>query len=250
MKNNSIDWKKGAAEFFIVVVGVMLALAADRWQQGRDEQAMAAEYLERLYVDLSTDLDVYQRVVDSSLEIDRAAQYVIDVYRGRDVSVDEREKFVMYVLAASFAPFLRGTNATYVDLINTGNLGLLPIGTRNLITTYYERKEGLISRLSMFRVAHTEGYWRLPALILGPDVLPDLWSQRAGQLASVIPAPGSLGLDTEYIDAAIARLRSIQNFEQLAGQVRYYMAQRSNINGVRLTNEARQLQEALESARQ
>ena len=82
MKGVAIAWKKGATEFVIVVVGVMLALAADRWQQEFQEQETAAEYIERLAADLETDIADYQSIVTASTDIDEAAQYVVDSVSG------------------------------------------------------------------------------------------------------------------------------------------------------------------------
>jgi hypothetical protein len=248
VKSIGINWQKGLVEFVIVVVGVMLALAADRWQQDWQDRKRAVEYLTRLEADLESDMVAYESIVSSSAEIDKAALYIVEVYRGRGVPSDERERFVMAVLAASFSPFPQGTNATYVDLVNTGSLALLPVELRSQITTYYENKDTLIARLQLFRDSHREGYWQKPSFILGPDVLPVLWTSRAGQSASMAPKPGSLTLESEYIEQAITKLRSVDNLEQLAAQVRYYMAQRTNIAGIRLANNARSLQEILSNA--
>ena len=39
-----IDWPKAAAEFVIIVAGVMVALAADRWRETERESDLASSY--------------------------------------------------------------------------------------------------------------------------------------------------------------------------------------------------------------
>ena len=34
------DWKKGTTELIVIVVGILLALAMDRWQQSWNEDEM------------------------------------------------------------------------------------------------------------------------------------------------------------------------------------------------------------------
>ena len=76
-------------------------------------------------------------------------------------------------------------------------------------------------------------------MILGPEVLPDLWMARAGPNEDYVPKAGAITLSQEYINAATGRLRTVPDFEQRAAQVRYYMIQRKDIYG-RLLPEAAQ----------
>lgn len=40
LRKLELDWRYGLGEFFVVVTGVMIALAADGWLQDRSDQAL------------------------------------------------------------------------------------------------------------------------------------------------------------------------------------------------------------------
>ena len=46
---------RAALEASVILVGVMLALAADRWVMGLDERAQESDVLERMVADLRAD---------------------------------------------------------------------------------------------------------------------------------------------------------------------------------------------------
>lgn len=52
-----IQWPRLAAEFLVIVVGVLVALGVDQWAQDRRDRSLEAEYLERLLEDLRYDLE-------------------------------------------------------------------------------------------------------------------------------------------------------------------------------------------------
>ena len=108
MPRRNIDWKKAAAELIVIIVGEMLALAADRWRQELREGDLATSYLDRVSADIEVDLNAYRTVVVWSNAIDEAASYVIGIYRGREVPTDERELFLQSVLKASWLQTTRG----------------------------------------------------------------------------------------------------------------------------------------------
>jgi hypothetical protein len=48
-------WKRLTAEFFVIVLGVLVALAADRWNQARSDAELDAAYLERFTAEIRAD---------------------------------------------------------------------------------------------------------------------------------------------------------------------------------------------------
>jgi hypothetical protein len=49
---SSLPWNRLAAEFAVIVAGVLIALAVDSWWERRQEQNHARQYLEQLLVDI------------------------------------------------------------------------------------------------------------------------------------------------------------------------------------------------------
>jgi hypothetical protein len=230
-------------------MGVMLALAADRWQQSRNEDGLTGAYIDRLIADLDTDLAAYRGITEWSDVIDEAATFGVEVYRGREVTTVDYERFVVAILQSSWLQRGGETSATYIDLISTGNFSLLSLEVRGPVSDYYAQKEMyLVGRSATFVERLSRGYWNVPSLILGPDLLPRVWLSIQGRERGYLPAQGSLGLTESDIGAVIERLRGIEDFEKQAADVRFFMTQRKIIYGERLPQNAHQLKALLKLA--
>ena len=51
------DWPNSIGELFIIVVGVLIALALDQWNANRLERLEEVDAVSRILIDLQTDLD-------------------------------------------------------------------------------------------------------------------------------------------------------------------------------------------------
>jgi len=87
------------AEFFVILIGVLGALAADQWAQDRENRGLESEYLERLRTDAEYDREEIQFVLAVSRSglgretLFNVNQIGVDVrpnYRGYDVDVDDQ----------------------------------------------------------------------------------------------------------------------------------------------------------------
>ena len=112
-----------AAEFFVIVVGVLVALGVDQWRDSVNDRAAEAEYLERLLVDLRQD--------SITISSDRAqgAAKAVDLERLienlRDPARVRRQPSLAWPnLSRTFArPNLQTT--TFDELTTTGGLVLI-----------------------------------------------------------------------------------------------------------------------------
>ena len=71
IRSARVPWARFLGEFLIIVVGILVALFVDRWNEGRKESDLERRYLESLIVDLETDV---QRIAGlDSLTLTRVA---------------------------------------------------------------------------------------------------------------------------------------------------------------------------------
>lgn len=56
IRSARVPWAKFLGEFLIIVVGILVALFVDRWNEARKENELERRYLESLIVDLETDV--------------------------------------------------------------------------------------------------------------------------------------------------------------------------------------------------
>jgi hypothetical protein len=242
-----MNWKTAGAELLIIVIGIVLALAVDRWADERRDATVAHEYIARLKNDIAIDLAAYADTVTWSRSIDASAQYVLDVYRGRNPPPMEYDQFALHIYRASWAAMGRPTSTTYDDLISTGNISLLPVDVRDAITKYYGIKSTYANRMKLLEETAMKGYWRVPAAVFGPDLAPSVWLAIQGRNPDFITEPGSLGIDEDGIGRIADALRAIDNLEYLLAEIRHQMAQRTILFGERLPKAAREFEAVIKA---
>ncbi len=144
------NWKRHAAELAVIVIGVLIALATDGWNDDRLERRTEATYLERLAADVRSDTATLAFVIRLSERKDAALQRVDRVlYQDQRASIDTLAFINDVVVGAVFAsawPFV--TEGTFEDLLATGNLALIrDTELRGQVSSYYLSAERTDERL-------------------------------------------------------------------------------------------------------
>ena len=128
-------------EIILVVIGILIALQINNWNENRKDKILEKEYLNRLLSDIEFDqqwlktytLDRYDKKV-KSLEIGKA--YYQDNYIIKDTL--QFLNIISYGGVFGFADWNLNKN-TYNELISTGNLRKIKSDIlRTKITDYYE----------------------------------------------------------------------------------------------------------------
>jgi len=117
-----------AAEFTIIVVGVVIALGFDEWRQSVSDAAEETRYYHRLAQDFSGDVDSWESLL---VELDLKDQALIrfSAWGSALANLNEHEART-FVDDLATASVYAGTippprNSTYEDLLATGNLHLI-----------------------------------------------------------------------------------------------------------------------------
>lgn len=191
------------AEFTVIVLGVLVALAADRWNQGRVEDAASAEYVHRLLEELVSDsarLAAQLPVAEAGAE---AALALLEVVRG---SEPDTTAWQLHYTCMS-GDFTQVGGATYNELQSSGNLRLLPPDLRELLFGYYAFAQGMVKRIDENR-----GLFRHPMVY------------ASGMSGAFLPtSPGSRAEFTE-------RLRAFPGIEEAV--MGCYTYQRAGVRGL------------------
>ena len=136
-----------AGELVVVVLGVMIAIAGDRWNQSRLDRAAAAEYSARLVDELVADSLRLEAYAQSAEERQSECVELYDVVRSTRPDSTARS---LYFLATAAPPPARG-GVTFAELQSTGGLRLLPEGVVQLLFDYYGYVDGTLERLENVR---------------------------------------------------------------------------------------------------
>ena len=137
------NWTAIAIDLVIVVVGVFLGIQLGNWNADRADQRRATAYLVRLHDDVSDDLVMLR---------ERKAFWEQTMAAGREALAasespptrDEAWRVVRAFHHASNTVPLHLRDGTYVDMISSGQLGLIAdTDLRDLTSTYYTNSWGV-----------------------------------------------------------------------------------------------------------
>jgi hypothetical protein len=171
MKKPKIDWLRGGAEFIVIVVGVLVALGVDNWNQGREDRATENEYLLRLERDVRGDIELQEFLLTALSEKTEALALISATLNTDRHSGEEAAPFLRALARDGNAfgwgfPLLR--SVTFDDLTDTGNLRLLrDAEVRDSIIGYYKSGNHRLNRIAR---RHTD-YAKLVVRILPPDLI-------------------------------------------------------------------------------
>lgn len=176
-------------EFAVIVLGVLVALGADAWNDRRLDRLDELEYLSRVHGDLTQDTLQYDFVLswmDRKLEaLDSVASWIRDT----DATPDSAELAQRLAAAANFGwnvgPL--GTTATFEDLRSTGRLGLISNpDLRTQLIRYRENAQAEDRRIQARKTGYPLTAYRLVR-------------------SSAEPEPGEFGASeaVEFQDAAV-----------------------------------------------
>ena len=137
-----LPWARLGAEGLVIVLGVLVALAVDRWVSDRDDRALEASYIEQLIENLRADSARIERSVTEARM--RQAFAVQLLTSGSDFPQLEPLPFLrQFEQIAWWAP-LEYSREVWDELLATGRLALIrDPAIRGSLSQYYNRIERL-----------------------------------------------------------------------------------------------------------
>lgn len=140
------------SELVIIILGVLIALAVDQWNDGRRERGLEAAYLEALEGDLRSDSVRYADLFLPALATkDSALSAIAPVIRGAPLRGDTLAFLSTVALGGrlgSAQPTGLARRTTFDELIATGNLSLIRAPSlRAALVDHYNQDQIQASRL-------------------------------------------------------------------------------------------------------
>lgn len=133
------NWFAVVLDFFIVVVGILIAFRITSWNEGRLEHQLSQDYTTQLISDLQDDLvaakssyNYYSQVLESITDADRLLSQ----------SSSDATTLIVTMYRASEYTHRPLNRATWEQIVSSGHLNLLPnTAVRNDISEYYKFQE-------------------------------------------------------------------------------------------------------------
>ena len=172
MKKPEIRLGRAAGEFAVIVLGVLVALGVDGWNQGRKDSLLEGDYLQRLEEDVRVDTAMQGFVLTALSEKAEALELIAGLVDGADL-VPEDSGPLLKALAKDGTAFGWGLpglhSVTFEDLTDTGNMNLLrDLQVRARIITYYKNANHRLGRISRRQTDYPAYIFRIvPPMLLG-----------------------------------------------------------------------------------
>jgi len=145
-----------AGEFVVIVIGVFVALAADRWQQTASERESERSYLERLRTEIAADTARMKQLVARS-EQKRVALAYIEAAIARRPPADSLRDLAANMREASYYMEQDFRTTAFDELQSTGRLMLLSDAeVRAAVVAYHEFIERYLPRIDRRRGEYPE----------------------------------------------------------------------------------------------
>ena len=157
--------KYALGEIILVMIGILLALQVNNWNELRKSKQAKRTYINRLISDLKSDSIAFSLNIKSVQSTIKNAKYIMSVLEDRQTIKDNKE-FVLGLQQVGRYKIENIRNNTFLDLQNSGNLKLFSNDSIvNAIRNYYFNDIEFWNNLYVNRVS--EGF--LPIVT---DILP------------------------------------------------------------------------------
>ena len=119
------NWFAVLIDLAIVVLGVFIGIQVANWNEARQDQILASEYLKRLHADMELSITATERTKKFIADNTAGLGFVIDSLATCELSEEDRDKFANGINHAGKlvpATFVRGT---LDELLSSGRIGLI-----------------------------------------------------------------------------------------------------------------------------
>jgi len=135
--------KYAIGEIILVVIGILIALSINNWNENRKIKVQESKYLQGLRSDIQLNLDAINQFLEAGNASIASAQKVLAYYEGEDVT-DLNDLNYHATNVYIWERFTIQDN-TYQELVNSGSIGIISNdsiknGLLNLQALYHELK--------------------------------------------------------------------------------------------------------------
>ena len=131
-------------EIVLVVIGILIALSINNWNEDRKKRLLEADYYCKLLEDLNQDVIEIKKQIDiNQLRIDNSNKFISLLQRPSYTQSEVANAMLGAISKTTFT--FQPSIAAFEDLKSSGNLGLIKdLTIKNKLIAYYTFLEGLI----------------------------------------------------------------------------------------------------------
>jgi hypothetical protein len=131
--------KYAIGEIILVVVGILIALQINNWNENSKNKRLETNYLIRISKDLENDVLEFDKAIRLAKERNDRVIFLQDVIENPKLLRDSTDYFVQSIIAAGYTYLPTISNHSFEELKSSGRLSLIQDETlRILIAKYYD----------------------------------------------------------------------------------------------------------------
>ncbi len=128
-------------EIVLVMIGILLALQVNNWNENRKNNNLKQSYKENLIADLNKDIDNLERFNKINTAFEKDGFYLSDFMENKLIEIDTL-RLINSIVSCAYIPNFTIMSSTYNDLINSNNIKLYnDIKLKRLLDEYYIQNE-------------------------------------------------------------------------------------------------------------
>ena len=126
-------------EIILVVIGILIALSFNNWNENRKKQNKGKEYVTEIYKDLKKDVLEINAIIEK-LETNKInSRAVLQILESKENYIADSSLFVSNTLMTSAVIDVRRQNRTWDELISSGQIAIINNDSLDyLLKTFYD----------------------------------------------------------------------------------------------------------------
>jgi hypothetical protein len=169
-------FKYAIGEIILVVIGILIALQINNWNDNQKEEKELKEYLSKISNNIKTDIIILDSIKTRRIEINKICSQALQNYMNDDFDINVSSKSLEAFIDTYFTPNTSGYDAlkssTYLGKINGTKLDSLLDVYNNVSNRIVKEEESYFRFIESMEVSWTEKY-DMPTIfkvyMLGPD---------------------------------------------------------------------------------
>lgn len=153
-KGKTLEYIKYAiGEILLIMLGILLALQVENWNQNRTNKNLENQYYHRLLEDLKEEKEIVQSALNYSTQVISHAKRAIVVFENAADNIDNPVDNLIDMYQASQIKDPNSASTTYEELISSGHINL--IRNDSLKTALIRYYEILWTETAMYQISNT-----------------------------------------------------------------------------------------------
>ena len=141
-------FKYAIGEIVLVVIGILIALQINNWNEGRKQVKQGKEYINEFYKDVEDDIIYLESIINRLKQQKSNSGKVLDVFESKGKYVADSVAFISQNIITNMAIPVNRPKNTYDELKATGMLGI--ISNDSVISKVKEFYEVYDHRINQF----------------------------------------------------------------------------------------------------